>query len=602
MKKIFVLIFIYICSNLIAQSGFNHNLDSVVVTAHRIPVIFSEIGKSIDIISRNDIQLLPATNIQDMLEFTNGLDIKQRGPGGVQGDISFRGTSFEQSLILIDGIKLSDPQTGHHKLNLPVSLSQIEKVEILKGQGTRLYGANAFGGVINLILKNEFRNNVSLSLSGGENDYYNIGLNSTFAVGATSHNVSFERKKSDGYRHNTEFDNLTLSMNNSFNFESMVIKSILGYTHKDFGANSYYTTKFPNQSEETKTILSAISADIELSNFRIAPKVYWRNNKDEFLLEKHNPSFYKNNHETNVYGTELQISTSVLGGNSSIGIEYSKDEIVSNNLGEHTRDMTGFFLEQRTKPFENLTLSIGGFAYYYSEINWKFWPGIDISFNPIKELKVYGNYGRAFRIPTYTELFYSDPVTKGNSGLKPEESDNFELGINWRINNITFDAAMFRRESKNLIDYVYSSINEIWEAENYTMINTNGFETSVQLNLGELVNKNLYSLKIGYTYIDSDKKDLELESRYNLEYLKHDLSIILYHKLPFGINQSWTLNYEDRLTLDDYITLDTKLNRNFNNFNIFLNVSNLFNKTYEEIPGVILPGRWIIAGINLTII
>lgn len=602
MKKIFVLIFIYIYSNLIAQSGFNHNLDSVVVTAHRIPVIFSEIGKSIDIISQNDIQLLPATNIQDMLEFTSGLDIKQRGPGGTQGDVSFRGTSFEQSLILIDGIKLSDPQTGHHKMNLPVSLSQIEKVEIIKGQGTRNYGANAFGGVINLILKNESRNNVSLSLSGGENNYYKIELNSTATLGPTTHNFSFERKKSDGYRHNTEFDNLTVSLNNSFNFKSIVLKSIFGYTHKNFGANSYYTTRFPNQSEETKTFLSAIYADVQLLKFNIVPKIYWRNNKDEFLLEKDNPSFYKNNHETNVLGAELQITTNVLGGTSSFGMEYSKDEIESNNLGEHFRDMAGFYLEQRLKPIDNLTLSFGGFAYYYSQIKWKFWPGIDISFNPTKKLKVYGNYGRAFRIPTYTELFYSDPVTKGNSGLKPEESDNFELGINWEINDITFDAAMFRRESKNLIDYVYKSKNEIWEAANYSKINTNGFETSVQFNLGELLNKYLYRLKIGYTYLESDKAELYLESRYSLEYLKHDLSIMLYHKLPLEINQSWTLNYEDRLTLDDYITVDTKLNKDFNSFNIYLNISNLLNKRYEEIPGVILPGRWIITGINLKII
>ncbi len=269
----YILIPFIFCSLLNAQTEFEHNLDSVIVTANRAPSNFSEIGRSITIISQKEIELLPTNNIQDLLELTSGIDVKQRGPEGVQADISIRGGSFEQTLILIDGIKLTDPQTGHHNMNLPISFSQVERIEILKGQGSQTYGANAFSGVVNIITKKMAVNNLNFDLSGGENKYYNMGINGSLKLGNSNHHLSVNKSKSDGYRYNTEFDNYNLSMNNSFNLSNSVINTLVGYTDKDFGANSYYTTRFPDQAEKTKTLLAAISADIELDNFRISPKL-----------------------------------------------------------------------------------------------------------------------------------------------------------------------------------------------------------------------------------------------------------------------------------------------------------------------------------------
>ena len=195
---------------------------------------------------------LPINNFQDLLEYNSGVDIKQRGPNGVQADISIRGGSFEQTLILIDGIKLTDPQTGHHNMNLPISFSQVERVEILKGQGSQTYGANAFSGVVNIITKKNAANNLNLDLSGGENNYYNLGINGSLKLGNTNHHLSINKSKSDGYRYNTEFDNYNLSMNNSFNLSNSVVNTLIGYTDKNFGANSYYTTRFPTKPKKLK--------------------------------------------------------------------------------------------------------------------------------------------------------------------------------------------------------------------------------------------------------------------------------------------------------------------------------------------------------------
>lgn len=604
MKYIFIILYIYNIFTIttIAQNETNYKLDSIIVTTNRVPTLLSEVGRSLTIISSQEIAQLPANNFQDLLKYNSGLDIKQRGPQGVQADVSIRGGSFEQTLILIDGIKLIDPQTGHHNMNLPISFSQIERVEILKGQGSRIYGANAFSGVINIIPKRNALDNINLELSGGENNFYGLGLNGSFKIANTNNFISIEKNKSNGYRHNTEFEKYNLSFNNSFNLSSSVIKTIFGYTDKNFGANSYYGTRYPDQAEKTKTYLTAISAEVQVKDFNLSPKIYWRNNQDEFVLDKNNHSFYKNTHKTNVYGAEIQASTNIFGGSTSFGIEYIQDNIESNNLGEHSRETNGFFIEQKINVTEMLSFSLGGFAYNYSQLNWKFWPGLDAAFNIRENLKLFVNYGRAFRIPTYTELFYSDPVTIGNSELIPEESDNYEVGLNYYLGIVRLNTSYFRKEGKNLIDYVLDNNDNLWKARNFTQINSNGYELGLGIDLTDHSYKLINKIRIDYTYLDSDKADLDLNSRYVLEHLKHDLSINLLHNLPFNIKQSWTANYEDRLTLGDHFTLDTKLSRNFRQFNVFVKASNLLNKIYEEIPGVPLPGRWIIGGIKFSIL
>jgi len=435
-----------------------------------------------------------------------------------------------------------------------------------------------------------------------ENNYYKLGINGSLNVANTNHHISYSKTKSDGYRLNTEFENYSLSMNNSIVFNKSVIKTMFGYTDKNFGANSYYTTRFPNQAEKTKTYFASISYEIELTDFSLSPKIYWRKNEDEFVLNKSNPSFYKNNHRTNVYGGELQTSTNVLGGSTSFGLEYILDDIVSNNLGEHNRETKGFFIEQKINVSEKLNFSMGGFAYYYSEIDWKFWPGVDLAFSILNNLKIFANYGRAFRVPTYTELYYSDPISQGNSALEPEESNNYEIGLNFREGIVSANTSYFRKEGKNLIDYVFDNEDNFWKARNFTKINTDGFEIGFNVNLTEITSNIFNSINFDYTYLNSNKADLNVESRYVLQHLRHDLTIKLHHLLPFGAEQSWTVNYEDRVTLDDHFTTDTKITKRFTQFDLFIKVSNLLNKSYEEIPGVPLPGRWIIGGIKLNLL
>ena len=191
----------------------------------------------------------------------------------------------------------------------------------------------------------------------------------------------------------------------------------------------------------------------------------------------------------------------------------------------------------------------------------------------------------------------------GNANLRQEESTNYEIGINYFWENIKINSAAFRKEGTNLIDWVLNENDGIWKADNITKVNTTGFELGLNIKLDNNDFYGIFSqLNIDYTYLNSDKIQTEFLSRYGLEHLRHDLSISLFNNLPFEINQSWTFNYEDRVSLKDHYTIDTKLMKQFSNFNVFIMASNLLNKSYEEIPGVPLPGRWIIGGVRLNIL
>lgn len=604
MYKIFLMIILQFIFQFtgFAQIEKEYSLDEVVVTSSRAPLNLSDLTRSVVVIIPSDIKEMPVNSVQDILQYVSGVDLKQRGVEGVQSDISVRGGSFEQTLVLIDGIKISDPQTGHHNLNLPFSVDNIERIEVLKGQGSSIYGPNAFSGIINIITKNIQDNSLSVQLAGGQYGYYQTLLNGSFIIGEFANNLSISKKKSDGYRHNTNFDIIDFLYNSSFKSNLGTAKLLIGFNNKEFGANSFYSERFPNQWEHTTTKFVNLSFNIAAQTYSITPKIYWRRNDDEFLLNYENPSFYKNIHQSNVLGAEIQSSIRTDFGITSFGAEYKKDKIESNNLGNHQRENYGLFVEQNIKPLENFIIVINGFAYNYADIGWKFWPGLDLGYNLSEKIRLFGSIGKAFRTPTYTELYYSDPVTKGNPDLKFEESVNYELGANYRQASFNFNLSLFRKEGTNIIDWIRESDNEQWMVMNFARVNTNGFEAGVSLNPNEIVRwLPIYNLGINYTYLNSDKSTAQFQSRYVLDYLKHQLIINLSNPLPLDIKQSWFLRYEDRVNLEESFIVDSQLLYELKLFEVFIKATNLFNKSYKDIGGIPLPARWIIAGVKYTL-
>lgn len=598
MKITIIALAIFIAFSNIYSQETEFSLPDVVVTAGRTPVLFSELTRSVEIISAKEIENIPVNSIQDLLQYAAGIDVRQRGPEGVQTDISIRGGSYEQTLVMIDGVKLNDPQTGHNSFNLPVSLNDVERIEILKGQGSKSFGANALSGAINIITKKKTHNDINLSAMGGAFGLFDLGIQAAYTAGDFNNFLSFSKKKSDGYRYNTAFDAYNAAFNSSIKINSSKINILFGHNDKEFGANGFYTTS-PEQWEHLITTFASAGGEIRAGNFIISPKFSWRKNKDRYLLNYKNPALYENNHTTNVYDYELQVSLNSPAGVSTIGAEITSDNIASSNLGNHSRDTRGIFAEHRMNIFRRLIISAGLFAYDYPETGWKYWPGIDFSYSLTPLIRFYASAGQAFRIPTYTDLFYKGGGSEGNTGLKHEETINYEAGAVITEKLFMLNLSIFRKEGENIIDWFYIPDANLWKAENISEIITNGIEVNFDY-LPEL-NKLVSQIGINYTFLDLKKSSVSSISRYLPDNLKHQVIFSLGNYLPFNIIQNWMFRYEDRLNSDDNFIIDTRIGYELNNFSVFIKAANLLNKSHKDMQLIPLPGRWLSAGFNLKI-
>jgi iron complex outermembrane receptor protein len=584
-----------------AQDTLKYELEELTVTAGRLPVLASESARSVIALTSERIAAMAVSSVPDLLQYVAGVDLQQRGIDGIQADINIRGGGFEQTLVMIDGVIVNDPQTGHHTMNLPVTIDDIERIEILKGQGSKSFGPNAFSGAINIITKSISDNRAKVNVEGGEYGYYGGRISGNYNAAGFFNRVSYERKKSDGYIHNTNYESEIFSYGNSYSFGKFVIKGLFGYNDKKFGANSFYTSRFPNQWERTTTRFA--NAKIIYSSGQISNevKIFYRGNNDDFMLNYENPSFYRNNHKTNTFGTEVQITISSSIGMTAIGGEFISDKIASNNLGNHSRSSKGIFLEHLFTPVKNLSVSLGGFIYNYDLIGWKIWPGFDFSYLLNEKFKLFGSVGKAFRIPTYTELFYNDPATIGNAALQSEETLNSEIGVSYFGSKIDLSVSLFGNNGRNIIDWIRYDPKEKWRVRNISNLNTSGLELSVTLKPNALSGI-VDALGVQYTYLASNRKKEPFESRYALKYLRRQAVLNVTHPTMLGIKFNWAFRYEDRENYSDVFISDLKLIKAFSEYRFFVSAFNLFDVDYFDVSGVALPGRWLRAGFSYSIL
>ena len=585
------------CSLAYAQQKVGHEIEEIVVTASRIPTDFSHLTRNVTVIDRDDIQGAPVHSIQDLLEYVIGVDLRRRGIHGVQSDVSVRGGTFEQTLILIDGIKVSDPQTGHHNLNLPLTLDDVEKVEILKGHGSRLYGPNAFSGAINIITRKDKERASHLKASIGEYGLSEGTISLSYPFDISNHRLSLSKMKSTGYRKDTtDFDISNILYSSIISADSGELSTSIGHTDKEFGADSFYSKDYPNEWEHIKTTFLKIESSLKWSRITLSPKLYWRRHNDNFVLDRARPEWFRNRHETDVYGAEIQTDFASRFGFSSFGGELSNEGIESDNLDNHSRSKGGVFFEQQLSHSRG-TVVFGSYAYYYSDWGWKVWPGVDLGFRIKEGMRLLGSIGRSFRVPTYTELYYSSPANKGNPNLTPEEAWTYEAGINWRKSPLRGSLSIFRREGQNLIDWVKMKDIDPWEARNIAVVNTNGMEIELRFDPAKTI-----QIQLGYAFLDSDKETKGFDSKYLLDHLRHQFLMGIKHPLVLRLHQSWKLRYEERLGDKGFFLLDTKIFGRYGKVELFLKGTNLLNASYTEVGDVQMPERWLTAGLELNLL
>jgi len=644
--KITVLLVIYLTvtlpENVFAQTlstdvSMEYDLDEIKVSAQRSPVTYSQVARIVSVIEREEIEAAPVQSIQELLEYALSVDVRQRGVHGVQADISVRGGSFDQTLILLNGINISDPQTGHHNFNLPVSLKSISRVEILQGPAARVYGPNAFSGAINIITGENTNKEMNLDLAYGEHNLLDVNASYGFQTGKFQHFVAGNRKSSDGYIDNTDFETHNIFYHGQLESEPGKLDVQLGYTEKGFGANSFYTPKYPNQYEKTKTTFASLQYETG-KKLHFKPALYWRRHQDRFELFRDNPaSWYTthNYHLTDVLGASINTWFSSALGKTSFGAEFRSENIWSNVLGEemdepikvpgesgqyftrsHSRSHVSYFAEH-SLYLNKWSISLGAMFNWISDLDfdWKVYPGIDIAYQISNDLKIYSSLNTSMRMPTFTDLYYNGPSNIGNPDLKPEKSLTVEGGLKYNNKAIKAHLNAFYRNGKDLIDWVREDQEEKWKTQNLTEVNSFGIESGFDISPEKVLGQPIFikKVKLNYSYIKLDKGNQEYFSNYVLDNLKHKFDVSMYHNIWKNLAANWQLSYQDRngsymqfedgdytgeVAYDPFWLVNLKLYWKHKNLELYSSVSNLLDEKYNDIGNLQQPGRWFTFGVH----
>ena len=618
-------------------------LDGVEVTGSRAPLTLGQAARMVVVLDRDQIAQAPVQSVNDLLKYAVGVDVRQRAPLGAQTDISIRGGTSEQITILLNGINICDPQTGHNAFDLPVDISDIERIEVLEGPAGRVFGTSSLLGAINVVTKMPKQTSADVHAEGGSFGYLSSGARGNWLYGKWNNQVSGSYARSDGYSRskdgglNAGFEGSKLFYQGQYEDDALRVSWHAGVRTKGWGSSTSYATpkwKADNQFEHTDKIFTAIQAETKQGTFHFHPSIYWNQSRDRYEGYHGQPDLMKYNYNrSNVCGVNLNSYFDWVGGRTAFGAEFRNEDLVSGNLGEplHTpvhihgtdRDYTlglnrtnmSFHLEHNIL-LRQFTLSAGFIAVKntWNEMPFKVYPGIDMSYRLGNHWKVYASYNSSLRMPSFTELYYSVGGHKADKYLKPEELHAVEGGVKYLSRAVTASASVFHHHSRNMIDWILdtSVTDPVWESVNHTKVNTMGVETACDIHFHELwpSQQFLQSFRIAYTYLNEDKKAGEhIQSQYSLEYLRHKLTASLQLHLISYLDMGINYRFQDRVgsytnlegetkSYSPYGITDVRLSWNHPRYTLYIEGNNLFDKTYVDYGLVPQPGLWINSGIK----
>lgn len=617
-------------------------LDEVSVVVEQSMVALQAISASI--IECEQLRQKPIKSIQDLLHHTSTIDVMQRSPHGVQADISIRGSSFDQTAILINGINLSNPQTGHHNLNLPINLSDIERIEVLEGTASILHNSEALAGGINIITKQRKESSIygkaeggMFGLLGGEiRGEYSNKRNFT-----TSLSVGYGR--SSGYIKNSDYQMLNALLQSKLWIKNKADVALqVGYNKKNFGANTFYAPTYPNQYEKTNSLFTTLKGET-YGRLKFSPKLYWSRHYDEFQLIREGtpdiPTWYKdhNYHISNVFGSTLGMEYYWRHGVIAVGADLRNESILSSVLGEPMKEAMGKYTNyyNRTNASYSLEsrflwrgisakmgLLVNTNTSNSDKIN--LLPAASFTYTPKEHSTISLAWHMAGRLPTFTELYYSTKTHAGNRDLTQEKTHLAELSYNFRNSYLRLNSSVFYTHAFSVIDWQLNQDDEKWHSSNLPAdkpLKTLGANISATLDLEELIEANqpITSIGIGYQHLFRNSDGFSEKnpiSMYVFNYLRNKFTANINHKIARGLTASWSMRVQDRAgnymkysdeqppavtAYKPFFILDLRCNYNVKGFDVFLDINNLTNTTYNDFGTIPQPGIWVTGGVSYAL-
>jgi len=587
----------------------------------------------VTVIQREEIAAAPVQSLQDLLEYAASVDIRQRGLNGVQADLSIRGGSFDHTMVLLNGTVLSDPQTGHFNLDIPVDIDAIQRIEILNGPAARVYGAGAFTGAINIIVKPGNENYCKGILTAGRYGYNRLAFTGSLKTGRVNNLLAIAHSGSSGYTDNTDFSIENIYYTGQFFSRASELKLQAGYQQKDFGANGFYSPRYPDQYEQNNTTL--LSLDFKTgSKFVFQSASYWRRKQDHYMLQRDNPGFYQNYHRNQSVGS--QVTGQFTAGKivSLTGLDLHYEDIISTSIGldnphpvKIRNEDSLFYTQQYTRStlswFQEVSLNTGKLSITAGYmVNWNsddsakpsFFPGVDLSYCFTKAVRTFISINRTVRFPSFTDMFYNDPSHQGNLSLDPDRMISAEAGLHAELPFLITSAALYASSGKDIIDWLWSFETNRYSPVNIDRISMFGIEMQADFPLVKAIGPHspVQDIRLGYNFLNVHKSLSDSLSKYYN--LKHKLTLSIRHKIIARIHAMWSICYQDRMgsyiqyseadnqyfssPYKPFVLLDGSITWEAGCFLVFLEASNLLNTRYVDAGSVSQPGRWIRAGIK----
>jgi iron complex outermembrane receptor protein len=569
---------------------------NVFVTASVADIPLSSLSRTVAVFTREDLERLGVTSVVDALRLLPGIDPRARGPRDVQTDFSIRGAAFGQNLVLVDGVRLNDAQSGHHNGEIPASVSAIDRVEVMYGAGSSVHGADALGGTINVISrKGPF---ATASVQGGQYGYFAAqgGLSggripSGWALngwGSRSDNFRSAGALVNDRDHATGGASVRGELEGGFTVD-------LRHQRRSFGANGFYGNS-PSK-EWTDMTLASLTWKRAGNQWAGAVRGYVRQHHDHFRWDIARPGFAENRHRTNATEVEATVERVFASGvRATIGGAGGGDWVRSNNLGNHDFSRMSAFGEVVVPVASRATLQGGLRADDYSTFGRSVSPSVSMVVNASPDLRIHAGASHAFRIPTFTELYYTDPANQASADLRAEQGWSYDAGVDWTRGGWTLSASPFRRDDSDVIDWVRETSNDIWRTTNVRDVTTTGVELSAARRWRTSL------ARVYFAALDVDAPSLALLSKYALEYARRQAGASV--ALPIGAGLRAAVNVDFRTRLvggadTSYALVGARVSRSFTRGEVFVDASNLADQTYKEILGVAMPGRWVTAGVTL---
>ncbi len=575
-------------------------------------------NKSISTMSEKEMSKLPVRSLAEALQFVAGVSILQRSPGGTQADLSIDGGTFDQSLVLINGIKSNDVQTGHHQLNLPFPMIAGKQVEVYKGAQTRMFGPGALTGAVNFVVSPQ-QDGLKLHVYAGSNfkrdtidqsSYINQGVQASygFKTKKMNHLIATAFESGTGYRYNTDFNRNQWMYATDYTFNpNHKIEFLLGFNYNQFGANAFYVppirpdtfSREANAQETVQTLFSSLQSFHKWNKWQFNPRLSFRKNNDDYIFIRQKPSVFRNLHITQTTQLELHASRKNNIGELGLGVEGRMDEINSTNLGQRNRNNLGLYAEQLFKFGKKVEMSPGIYMNYNSDFGFKIFPSFDAHYLVTKRLKIYTHSGTSMRNPTYTDWYYRGPSNDGNPLLLPEQSFQTELGIKTFQKKWNVNAYGFYRNVDQLISWVRPNNMSRYRPENILRAQTLG--THISIKAQEVILSPKWSLSYlgAYTFLNTTLlMPLIGETKYEDNSLRHQwinsLNVNVNNKVYLSLNY----RFIEHLNATQYGLLDTRIAFKHKDVTCYLDVNNLLDVQFTQVNSIPLPGTWFTFGLK----